>query len=306
MFLRKLIFLAICSSYFSLYGGGFSADTLVKTESGYKKIASIRAGEAIITCDGKQEVVGIVTRVVMHYGSSKRIVLNNEVFITGAQQQFSRKKTNDWQFSADFFAQYSDVHVQDYGSEVLFDLAVEPFHTFYVSKQNILAHNFDGAGAPILILSAAPPIAMIAPWVIPVAAGATALWFIGKEVLKHFNEKQKQSDPVAQVEEVSAVGFGGSPDPEEPDSEKNFFCKLKLRADKVARIRRFGKIYRDPLTDLWWSKDRAGHGGSCYKVYKKTAKGFEWLYDAAQDGSEIVCKHKGPTGMFIANKEVFF
>ena len=96
--------------------------------------------------------------------------------------------------------------------------------------------------------------------------------------------------------------------PEDPkkNNKKSFFENLKARADKTAQSNKFGKIYRDPQTKLWWSKDMTGHGGSCYKVFKEGAKGFEWHYDADALGKEIVGKHKGPTGLFIPYKEVTF
>jgi len=65
-------------------------------------------------------------------------------------------------------------------------------------------------------------------------------------------------------------------------------------------------MYRDPVTKLWWSRDLAGHGGSSYKVFKEGSKGFEWLFDAIKDGTRMLNKHKGPTGVFIPYKEVIF
>jgi Tfp pilus assembly protein PilE len=87
---------------------------------------------------------------------------------------------------------------------------------------------------------------------------------------------------------------------------KDFWENAKSRSDKHARSTRFGKMYRDPITKLWWAQDLAGHGGSSYKVFTETTKGFEWVYDAAKDGIRVLNKHKGPVGLFIPYKEVIF
>ena len=63
--------------------------------------------------------------------------------------------------------------------------------------------------------------------------------------------------------------------------------------------RKFGKIYRDKNTKLWWSKDITGHAGSKWKVFKETDKGLKWIADADEYGNFIVGKHKGDIGKFI-------
>lgn len=70
--------------------------------------------------------------------------------------------------------------------------------------------------------------------------------------------------------------------------------------------RRFGKLYQDPQTKLWWSKDNANHGGPHFKVFKQTAKGFQWLFNADTAGNRIENQHKGPVGLFIPMKEIIF
>jgi hypothetical protein len=44
-------------------------------------------------------------------------------------------------------------------------------------------------------------------------------------------------------------------------------------------------------------KDLGTHGRSIFKVFKETAKGFEWVFDAAKNGAQIAAKHKGPVGL---------
>jgi hypothetical protein len=97
------------------------------------------------------------------------------------------------------------------------------------------------------------------------------------------------------------LNFGGAPD---PDDKHDVFENIKLKADKKIRSKRFGNFYRDPYTKLWWSKDRAGHAGSSFKVFKEHAKGLEWLFDADALGNPIVGKHKGSVGLFIPYKDL--
>lgn len=125
---------------------------------------------------------------------------------------------------------------------------------------------------------------------------------------KDRSQKNAQALKQAKDTQVDICASGGPNDPKKPqdDDKDDFFKKLKSRSDKKARTNRFGNMYRDPITKLWWSKDLAGHGGSCFKVFKETAKGFEWVFDATKEGVQILAKHKGPTGLFIPYKEVIF
>ena len=118
---------------------------------------------------------------------------------------------------------------------------------------------------------------------------------------------QRQSLLAKELSESINKGTSIKP-PEDPkkNNKNNFFETLKVRANKTAQSNKFGKMYRDPQTKLWWSKDTANHGGSDYKVFKEGARGFEWQFDADALGKEIAGKHKGPTGLFIPYKEVAF
>ena len=67
---------------------------------------------------------------------------------------------------------------------------------------------------------------------------------------------------------------------------------------------RIGKIEKDPHTELWWSKDKAGHGGSKWKVFEKTKNGLEWVADANEQGDFLQGKHKSDFGRAIPWKDV--
>ena len=78
----------------------------------------------------------------------------------------------------------------------------------------------------------------------------------------------------------------------------------KAGTDKVLKHRSFGTFSRHKSTGLWWSKDRAGHGQSKWKVYRETSKGLEHVADADEYGDFILNKHKGSVGEFIPWKEL--
>ena len=94
------------------------------------------------------------------------------------------------------------------------------------------------------------------------------------------------------------------PDWSNPKSVE-FYESLKANTSKKAHHNKFGNLYKDPKTDLWWSKDTAGHSGPHYKVFKETAEGLLHQFDADLLGSRIP-KHKGSVGCVLKWKDVFF
>jgi len=122
------------------------------------------------------------------------------------------------------------------------------------------------------------------------------------------SKKNKQQVNLLQQDWNVNNVLSSGPDPEDDDynqqKKNDFFEFIKLRADKKALSKRFGNFYRDSKTKLWWSKDRANHGGSKFKVFKETAKGLQWIFDADAAGNQIIGKHKGAIGLFIAYKDL--
>ena len=86
------------------------------------------------------------------------------------------------------------------------------------------------------------------------------------------------------------------------DAVKTTAKLWKLTKDGASQIKNhktFGTIYKSKSDKLWWAVDKAGHGGSKFKVFKETKKGLEWFKDADEFGDFISNKHKGATGTFI-------
>jgi len=83
-------------------------------------------------------------------------------------------------------------------------------------------------------------------------------------------------------------------------------------ADAIKGHSKFGKIYRDPTQkvgnkEIWWSKDIGGknaHSGEHYKLFEQTKNGMQWIADVDLTG-KVILKHKGKTGYFIPNSELW-
>lgn len=55
-----------------------------------------------------------------------------------------------------------------------------------------------------------------------------------------------------------------------------------------------GVVYvRDSVTELWWTRDHAGHADVVFKTYRLVEKTLVWANDHNADGTEYVGKNKG-------------
>jgi hypothetical protein len=197
----------------------------------------------------------------------------------------------------------------------IYEIGVEEFHNFYITKSDILAHNF----VPTLLLGLTQ---LAAPALMP-TIGAAALGALGITFLrnqknksdKKRNELQKSfgieqpdpnDDPVfaPTFEETLAKG-SASTGWRDNKKAKDFFPQLKKIADKKAWHHKFDNFYRDPATKRWWTRDTSGHADPHHKVYKETSTGLEWLFDVDMNDN-IMVKNKGPVGKFIPYKELVF
>jgi hypothetical protein len=64
-------------------------------------------------------------------------------------------------------------------------------------------------------------------------------------------------------------------------------------------------MYRDPETDLWYSKDKGHHKKDFQlKVHKKIANKLDHVFNADINGERIYKQHKGPIGRSIRMKDI--
>jgi hypothetical protein len=137
---------------------------------------------------------------------------------------------------------------------------------------------------------------------------------IQKEAGAHLPGGQlTENKPETTVKDTVNTALPPNPhlDPDDDDSDKDRNEWKFEHYDSVKYSDRFkAKYYRDPkiLSEngkrLWWSKDKAGHGGSRWKLYEETGKGLKWYKDVDKFVHYIKDKHKGPIGKDIPWEEL--
>jgi hypothetical protein len=119
------------------------------------------------------------------------------------------------------------------------------------------------------------------------AAGKVAMKKMEKQLLKEARKAARRMGKATTIKVSKVAG-------------KGLWILTKEGASSIKNHKNFGKLYKSSSDGLWWSVDKAGHGGSKFKVFKETNKGLEWFRDADEFGNFIINKHKGSTGVFIA------
>lgn len=177
----------------------------------------------------------------------------------------------------------------------LYDLNLKDDHVFCVSELNIVVHNcgvltvgwFNCAtglatfGQAVASAGFASALTTLLNVAIPATCLASALVFIAMEVAQSqttevvaatHNEKNIKNPNSAHTSKTQQTPNIKGPD---KDPDDDWFKKLKKYAKEKAFHHKFKTFYKDPQTNLWWSKDIDNHGGSIYKVFKEAARGLE-------------------------------
>jgi hypothetical protein len=287
-----------------IVAGGFAAGTLVKTPSGYTKIEDLHEQDLLVCYDlknNKQKDCSILSVRKKLVANPISIELSSQTIITTPSQKFYFAEVNQWLdvFAIKnyklFYRDASRLIGNIYGFDDViecYEISVAECHNFYITTKDILVHN----ALPVIVAFFGMSIPTIMSSIVTLGG---ALGVLGVSFL---HRKKTHTDSSDQKQNLNQYN---SPDQDPDDlNGAGFFERLKKRADKKARTKRFGNLYRDPETKLWWSKDRAGHGGSAYKVFKEGSKGLEWLFDADMLGNPIVGKYKGPIGVMLPYKDL--
>jgi hypothetical protein len=152
---------------------GFAIGTLVKTDSSYQKIEDIKPGQTVIAYDAqKQELTSrkVLNTFTKHVSSYVLITLNGTTIKTAVDQKLHIPSKNlyvtakELSKSAELQAAYpiaiSDIELVDAEADICM-LTVEQDHNFFVSEQDVLAHNI----APLFVL-----VPLAAPAAVGIAA----------------------------------------------------------------------------------------------------------------------------------------
>ena len=106
-------------------------------------------------------------------------------------------------------------------------------------------------------------------------------------------------DPLGIEGGLRPFGFDGSPTLDtDPLGLERKPWKLTPARSSATKIIGGRTYYRHDTTQLWWSRDTAGHAGSAFKVYEEHGDALVWIRDATIYGDFIdpEKKHKGPQG----------
>lgn len=311
MFLKKGIPLLLCLIlWINTLIPSIISGTPIKTLHDYAAAENITTGDTLISYDDNNSLSATTVTSISNTSTNKVVAIttNKGIFHACPNQQFFDPVAQEWIVAQNITTQttFLDarlnycpcIHVETINIAPIttYRISTTAPHTFFVTDQELLAHN----AIPVLISLA---------WIFGeglkfagIAIGTTVFGsYVGVQVYNHQKQKAHHSCNI----EFHVMPCGSPcPDPDDDDHQSLLFESIKQIADKKMRHKRFGNFYRDPKTKLWWSKDNANHGGSAFKVFKETAKGLKWTFDADDIGHQIVAKHKGPVGLFISYKEL--
>jgi RHS repeat-associated protein len=129
----------------------------------------------------------------------------------------------------------------------------------------------------------------------PIAEGMS--YIPGMKMLKGavFEDNGMMALGVFEIVPVGRLGSAGV----KVTSKLGLWSLTKAGATVIKNHKTFGTIYKSTSDGLWWAVDKAGHGGSKFKVFKEGKAGLEWFRDADEFGNFIINKHKGSIGTFI-------
>ncbi|WP_430858263.1 polymorphic toxin-type HINT domain-containing protein [Clostridium paraputrificum] len=135
------------------FNGCFTADTLVVTENGYKEISSIVDGELVLARDEMTEDIGYKKAKLIQKLAEELVLIkvaNENIQATKDHLFMSDKgwiragelKEGDKLLTREeIYRTIENVEKTGYNKGKVYNLEVEDYHTFYISKLGILVHN---------------------------------------------------------------------------------------------------------------------------------------------------------------------
>ncbi|HSC25173.1 MAG TPA: polymorphic toxin-type HINT domain-containing protein [Candidatus Babeliales bacterium] len=134
---------------------GFIAGTLVKTKYGYLPIEQLTIGNDIIAHEYNDVLEEQSITAITQYKTNQliKININNITIFTAPDQKFYSYNQNKWIFAHELTT--SDTLMNSHGKAITIDaitiineqqtmysISLANSHTFYISSENILVHNF--------------------------------------------------------------------------------------------------------------------------------------------------------------------
>lgn len=243
------IFFIVCHFYGLLQAEGFCAGTLVKTPGGYTPIEQLKLGDGVISYSLKEQattvakVVAISVTPVREYFE---VDLPGEQLCVSPDHQFYTsvpvsdqacdvwKKIESFNAYDNLFSSTGCVPITEIKQIKCFDrtcvytITVEPEHNFFVTRSDILVHNF------VFVIP-------IATWVfgegIKLVGLATLALILGRQVLVRTAEKVAKQRGIEFTIEGSPLPPNFDPRDPKDDKNKNTIEKVlgKVKSYEQAR-----------------------------------------------------------------------
>ena len=142
---------------FSICGEGFVEGTLVKTVKGYTEIQKLKIGDFVLSCDFQKHCIErrVTNTLKIEDTSYFEVQLKNSKIIYAREQAFYDPKLKNWvavpswtESQSLMNDKYKTVTSQRVGfvqgKITLYLLTIDQNSNFFVSRDDILVHNFMG------------------------------------------------------------------------------------------------------------------------------------------------------------------
>ncbi len=151
----KRILILICFLAINVARGeGFLSGTLVKVSNGYIPIEELKEGDKVICFDFKGSCIERSVTHIEHKGASRffRVVVNGEEIVVADDHIFYLPLEGKWVKAEELKVGHSLLknclefvkvgHILEIVThDIAYDLTVEEYHNFCVSREDILVHN---------------------------------------------------------------------------------------------------------------------------------------------------------------------
>ena len=270
---------------------GFPGTTLIMTPSGYRPINELSRGDLVYGFDGVQKYICeiINNKVTTEFCYMINIVNIFEPIICSEKQKFYLPYEKKWKAAknlkrGDILLNSNNEHLrieniyETNEPQKIFDISVSRYHNFFVSKNNILVHNF----IPIVFGTSLVFGMGTIEWV----GFFGGISFLGS--LIGFNLlKNKQNNKVDVNLELGTCT--GSPSPDDDDNENKF--KVKIFKNNEKHIFRNSKGH---LSNTPQNRKLLIELASDSKSYVGTDKyGNQWYAKTLPDGKQLWASVRG-------------
>lgn len=274
--LFPLFFFILC------HAEGFGPGTLIKVPDGYKRIENLCVGDHVISHDpAKNTVISRISHTAKKsINSYIRIHVADGCICAANDQQLYDEEHGAWITAGslktgDISAGHTITIDMINATIDVYLITVEEYHTFFVSRLNICAHNF----APVFV-----GISLLFGGGLELAGISCGIAGLGTYLGYQWHKKSKRKHDIV----IQPQFYSGGMMPEDPEEKKkrkrdvareeyksltnkeakDLAEKMGFKLDKNPPFDSYGKaVFRKGR--VYISADRTGHKGGVWKVFRK-------------------------------------